>query len=174
MKQSKFMSMLETTLSTAFGFGFSLLAQWLVLPWLLGIEIPLHTNIAFALIMTLVSLARGFILRRLFEALHIRRPLSAFAQAAIAERYRQIDVEGWEASHDDAHPIGEMGLAGAAYALGVRYRAQGVKSDIPPVCWPWEASWWKPRDDRRDLVRAAALLIAEGERHDRARKTRAV
>jgi hypothetical protein len=27
--------------------------------------------------------------------------------------------------------------------------------------------WWKPKDRRRDLVRAAALIIAEIERLDR-------
>ena len=34
--------------------------------------------------------------------------------------------------------------------------------------WPWAASWWKPKNRRRDLVRAAALIVAEIERIDRA------
>lgn len=38
----------------------------------------------------------------------------------------------------------------------------------PSRSWPWDASWWKPRGARRDLVRAAALIIAEIERLDRA------
>lgn len=38
-----------------------------------------------------------------------------------------------------------------------------------PSKWPWDAAWWKPTDRRRDLVKAAALLIAEIERIDRAR-----
>jgi hypothetical protein len=33
--------------------------------------------------------------------------------------------------------------------------------------WPWEDKWWKPKDRRRDLVRAGALIVAEIERLDR-------
>lgn len=36
----------------------------------------------------------------------------------------------------------------------------------PPRTWPWEAKWWKPKTVREDLVRAAALLIAEIDRLD--------
>ena len=35
--------------------------------------------------------------------------------------------------------------------------------DIP---W-WSKDWWKPKDKRRDLIRAAALIVAEIERLDR-------
>jgi hypothetical protein len=34
--------------------------------------------------------------------------------------------------------------------------------------WPWDRKWWKPTDRRRDLVKAAALILAEIERLDRA------
>ena len=27
--------------------------------------------------------------------------------------------------------------------------------------WPWYSRWWKPTSDRRDLIKAAALLVAE-------------
>lgn len=39
----------------------------------------------------------------------------------------------------------------------------------PGYNWPrsWSRAWWKPKNPRRDLVRAAALLIAEIERLDR-------
>jgi hypothetical protein len=33
--------------------------------------------------------------------------------------------------------------------------------------WPWAAEWYKPTDRRRDLVKAASLLLAEIERLDR-------
>lgn len=167
MKQSKLMSMLETILSTAAGFGLSLFLQWLILPWLLGVSIPLHTNLAFAGIMTVASLARGFVLRRLFEALHIRRPLSPFMQAAIAERFRQIEGEGWSAEHDDQHALGDLATAGACYA-----ESAGMEKDRVPIDWPWDDAWWKPAGFRRDLVRATALIIAEGEKFDRNRKAR--
>ncbi|MCY2697597.1 hypothetical protein [Acinetobacter baumannii] len=33
--------------------------------------------------------------------------------------------------------------------------------------WPFADTFWKPKSPRQDLVRAAALLIAEIERLDR-------
>jgi hypothetical protein len=168
MKQSKFMSMLETALSTAAGFGLSLLLQWLALPWLLDAPVPLKANITFALIMTGASLGRGFVMRRIFEAFGVRRPLSPFVKAAIEERFRQKEKEGWSDEHDDAHALGELALAGASYAIG-----GGVGSD-PPEMWPWTADWWKPEGGiRRNWIKAAALIFAEGERFDRNRKRKA-
>ena len=168
MKQSKLMSMLETAISTAAGFGLSLFLQWLILPILLGAPVALSTNITFALIMTVASLVRGFVLRRIFEAFHIRRPLSAFMQAAISERFRQIEAEGWSTEHDDLqHCVGDLATAGAVYALHA-----GTASISPPKEWEWSEGWWKPAGFRRDLVKAAALIIAEGEKFDRNRKNR--
>lgn len=180
MKQSRLMSAAETFISTAAGFGLSLLLQWLVLPILLGHPVPISVNLAFAAVMTVASLARQYLLRRLFEALHIRRPLSPFMQAVIAERYRQIEVEGWDAAHDDAHRSGEMAVAGAAYAKQApihlsddgwdgSFYAQQPRHYLPNW-WPWHISWWKPVGFRRDLVKAAALIVAEGEKFDRNRK----
>ena len=31
----------------------------------------------------------------------------------------------------------------------------------------WDSEWWKPKDRRRDLIRAGALIVAEIERLDR-------
>lgn len=165
MKQSRLMSMLETTLSTAAGFGLSLFLQWLILPWLLGVPVPIATNLAFAAVMTVASLARGFVLRRIFEAFHIRRPLTPFMNAVLEERYRQIDKEGWSADHDDKHDRGELARAGAAYLLHA-----GTVSETVPHEWPWNSDWWKPQGYRRDMVRGVALGIADGDRFDRARK----
>lgn len=169
MKQSRLMSWVETCISTATGFGLSLLIQWLVLPILLGVEIPLHTNIAFAAIMTVVSLARGFILRRVFEALHIRVPMSPAILAIAAERRRQIDAEGWTPEHDDEHATGELAHAAACYAMmPLRREVMGLES--PRTHWRWSYQWWKPQDNRRDLIRSGAMIVAELDKMDRARK----
>lgn len=90
------------------------------------------------------------------------------------ERERQISVEGWTPEHDDEHTDGQLARAASCYAhysatdghqrAGQRY----LEAGISPVSWPFHASWWKPRDKRRDLVRAAALIVAEIERLDRA------
>jgi hypothetical protein len=164
MKQSRLMSLLETSLSTAIGFAVALATQVLVFP-LFGFHPALHENLLITLIFTAVSIARQYLVRRLFEGLHIRRPLSPFLQAVIAERFAHLDREGWSAEHDDAHRPRELAQAGAAYALHA-----GTESSTVPHEWPWSDGWWKPYGFRRDLVRAAALVIAEGDRFDRDRK----
>jgi hypothetical protein len=94
-----------------------------------------------------------------------------------AERQRQISVEGWTPEHDDQH--GDMSLRAAAACYAARHLMSselrgddGAPADdreIVPSVWPleWSVKWWKPKDDRRNLVRAAALLLAEIERIDR-------
>lgn len=161
MKQSRLMSWVETCLNTGIGFVIAMATQVLVFP-LFGYSPPLSTNFKIACIFTVVSIVRGFVLRRLFEALRIHRHISPFMQAVIAERFRQIEGEGWDFAHDDAHYPGELALAGAAYASSC--------ADTPPALWPWENDWWKPAGLRRNYVKSAALVIAEGEKFDRARK----
>lgn len=171
MKQSKLMSLVESTISTLAGFGISLAAQWFFLP-LLGVAISFSQNLIFAVIMTAISIARGFVLRRLFEALHIRRPLSPFTQAVIAERFAQTEREGYDAAHDDDHDRAELARGGAAYALAA------AADRVPPLAcvvsglWPFRDPM-KLYGFRKDLVRAAAMILAEGDRNDRNRKRRA-
>lgn len=167
MKQSRSTSLLKSLVSTAVGFGFSLFLQWLVLPILLGVPIPLAANLSFATLMTVVSILRGYILERFFEWMGWRVRLSPFAVAVLAERQRQQSAEGWDAAHDDTHAMGELAKAGAAYAIG-----GGVGSD-PPEVWPWSWDWWKPEGGiRRNWIKASALILAEGEKFDRNRKNK--
>jgi len=165
VKQSKAMSLIESLLNIAVGFGISLGAQVFFLP-LLGVTIDFKQNLYFALIMTVISIARSFALRRVFEMLHIRRPLSPAMHAVIAERFHQIEGEGFGTSHDDGHAAGELARAGACY-LAIAGRGQ---AGDPPRLWPWADQWWNPKDTRRDLVRGLALALAELERFDRKRK----
>lgn len=168
MKQSRSASFTEAVLNTLAGFGISLLAQWFFLP-LLGVAISLHQNFIFALIMTVISIARTFILRRVFEFLHIRAPMTPAMLAVIAERRRQIEQEGWTIEHDDSHLAGELARAGGTYAMYAGEREAGFQT-MALIDWPWSPQWWKPKDFRRDLVRAGALILAEIERFDRMRK----
>lgn len=82
----------------------------------------------------------------------------------IAERLRQQEKEGWTPEHDDQHNEGQIAAAAACYAhasyLGNDFRFRAY--------WPWSDEWWKPKSPRENLVRAAALLVAEIERLDRA------
>lgn len=100
-----------------------------------------------------------------------------------AERRRQMEVEGWTPEHDDAHDMGELAQAGACYAYSGSGKNPDLRKTIErrdltsatemdkwvPRWWPfqWPADAWKPKDKRRDLIRAAALIVAEIERLDR-------
>jgi hypothetical protein len=95
----------------------------------------------------------------------VPKRLSRAAEDVFGERQRQINVEGWTPKHDEQHNNGELAAAASCYAI---WGAGGVvPRATPPDLWPWDEMWWKPKDRRRDLVRAAALIIAEIERLDR-------
>ncbi|MGN8190598.1 ead/Ea22-like family protein [Burkholderia sp. 22088] len=83
----------------------------------------------------------------------------------IYERRRQIEVERRETGNDDQYTDGELPEAAVAYALS----AAGWDLDSATNYWPnsWAGCWFKPTTPRRDLVKAAALIIAEIERIDR-------
>lgn len=89
----------------------------------------------------------------------------------VAERRRQVEVEGWTPEHDDAeHDAGEFAGAASAYALNaacVLHPLNGTPMDQPPESWTFERAWWKPKSPREDLVRAGALILAEIEKMDR-------
>lgn len=92
----------------------------------------------------------------------------AIIQAIVDERERQISFEGWSTDNDDQYERGELAEAAACYALHANDDPSERRSHYGgPAWWPFPARWWKPKDPRRDLVRAAALIIAEIERIDR-------
>lgn len=174
MKQSRGTSFLKSLISTAVGFAVAMVANALVLP-LFGYTPTLAENVLLTCIYTVISIARGYALERLFEAMGWRTRMSAFALAVLAERQRQIHVEGWSTEHDDQHKQGDLACAGAAYASTAASwpsprNLNGYQQQPVPIEWPWANHWWKPTGFRRDLVKAAALIVAEGERHDRNRK----
>jgi hypothetical protein len=85
-----------------------------------------------------------------------------------AERRRQIEVEGWSPEHDDEHlprpgrreRRGPLAEAAECYIAG--------STGVFDLNWPWDTEYWKPTTYRRDLIKAAALIVAEIERLDRA------
>lgn len=91
------------------------------------------------------------------------------------ERRRQLEVEGWSDKRDDReHANGSLADAAACYAATrpIFKADQLAGTGYVPYAsyrplWPWADEWWKPKDRRRDLVRAAALIVAEIERIDR-------
>lgn len=94
--------------------------------------------------------------------------MSAIEDVA-AERRRQVEEEGWTAEHDDQHRGGSMAVAAACYSLTAL--PDGPSNEFVSSLWPWTgwaSKWFKPTDKRRNLVKAAALIVAEIERLDRA------
>lgn len=102
------------------------------------------------------------------------------ASDVVRERRRQVEVEGFDARHDDQHHCGEIAFAAATYAYSSvldeqercdhRDALYGLRRgfiSIVRLLWCWEAQWFKPKGQREDLVRAGALIIAEIERLDR-------
>jgi len=90
------------------------------------------------------------------------------------ERERQKSQEGYKNEHDDLYEQNELSRAAGSYA---NYAANCsslheshpslYQRQVAPDNWPFDKVYWKPKSPRQDLVRAAALLIAEIERIDR-------
>ncbi|WP_038769585.1 hypothetical protein [Burkholderia pseudomallei] len=91
--------------------------------------------------------------------------LTNAARDVLIERRRQIEQEGWTPEHDDKCGDLEISCAAGCYAM---YTLAYPAGDPPPP-WPWATDWWKPTTQRRNLVKAAALILAELERLDRLR-----
>lgn len=108
---------------------------------------------------------------------------SAIVMEVLTERTRQIEQEGWSIDHDDGHRRNELALAAAVYASPYPLRVQ-LLVQRPCGCrsveecfhtfgtvtwvdaWPFRQGP-KRMNRRRDLIRAAALIVAEIERLDR-------
>lgn len=72
MKQSRRMSLVEACANVALGYGVAVAAQIVVFPWF-GLYVPLLDNLAIGGAFTVVSIARSYGLRRLFEAIRVWR-----------------------------------------------------------------------------------------------------
>jgi hypothetical protein len=65
------MSLVEAIANVAVGYGVAVVTQILIFP-VFGLHTTLVQNLKMGGIFTIVSLARSFALRRLFEALRVR------------------------------------------------------------------------------------------------------
>ncbi|WP_299365182.1 hypothetical protein [uncultured Paracoccus sp.] len=71
MKQSRFMSLVESMANVIVGYGFAVGTQILIFP-VFGLHTTLSQNLKMGAVFTVVSIARSFALRRLFETVRIR------------------------------------------------------------------------------------------------------
>jgi hypothetical protein len=66
MKQSRRMSLIEALSNVAIGYGVAVLTQIAVFP-LFDLQVSLSDNMLIGALFTLVSVARSFAVRRMFE-----------------------------------------------------------------------------------------------------------
>jgi hypothetical protein len=71
MRQSWVMSLIEALANVVVGYSVAVGVQFLLFP-LLGLHVTLRQNLAIGVAFTLVSLVRGYALRRAFEAITVR------------------------------------------------------------------------------------------------------
>ncbi len=72
MKQSRLMSLVEAVANVIVGYGVAVVTQILIFP-IFGLHTTLAQNLQMGLLFTAVSLARSFLLRRLFEAIRVAK-----------------------------------------------------------------------------------------------------
>ena len=65
-KQSKKNSLIETVTQTVIGLGTSILIQVIIYP-LMGIPVTLFQNVIITIVFFVVSILRGYLIRRLFN-----------------------------------------------------------------------------------------------------------
>ena len=71
MKQTRLMSRVESVANVIVGYGFAVVTQILIFP-IFGLHTTLAQNLKMGAIFTVVSIARSFALRRVFEAIRMR------------------------------------------------------------------------------------------------------
>lgn len=70
MKQSRAMSLVEAIANVIGGYGVAVVTQFLIFP-VFGLHTTLAQNLQMGGVFTIVSIARSFALRRVFEAIRL-------------------------------------------------------------------------------------------------------
>lgn len=70
MKQSHAMSLVESIANVIVGYGVAVITQILIFP-IFGLHTTLGQNLKMGAVFTVVSIARSFALRRIFETIRI-------------------------------------------------------------------------------------------------------
>ncbi|MGS4948275.1 DUF7220 family protein, partial [Meridianimarinicoccus sp. RP-17] len=101
------MSLVEAIANVAVGYGVAVVTQILIFP-VFGLHTTLAQNLKMGAVFTVVSIARSFALRRLFEAIRIRESKSLNAGMKVTParpvkytRFQRKDpmfVSGWPVS----------------------------------------------------------------------------
>ncbi|QIE56524.1 hypothetical protein G5B40_14350 [Pikeienuella piscinae] len=71
MKQSRAMSLIESVANVIVGYGVAVVTQIMIFP-VFGLHTTLAQNLKMGAVFTVVSIARSFALRRVFESIRMR------------------------------------------------------------------------------------------------------
>ncbi|HHR0444948.1 TPA: hypothetical protein ACSXXW_000947 [Pseudomonas aeruginosa] len=110
--------------------------------------------------------------RELLAAVSYATAAPASLRDVLAERIHQI-AAGYQPENDDELADAALAMAAVCYAEEAHCRVNDPERPmrltwIIPEHWPWNEEDWKPSGGaRRNLVKAAALLLAEIDRLDR-------
>ena len=82
------------------------------------------------------------------------------------ERERQLNELGYTLEHDQMYDSPQdMIVAACIYAnLGIEEHPDHEFLHQMADAWPWDLKYFKPKDQRRNLVRAGALIAAALDR----------
>ena len=69
--QKKKASLIEALINTAIGYFVALATQVVIFPWF-GIDVTLGQQVTIGVIFTVVSIVRGYFVRRMFNLVHIK------------------------------------------------------------------------------------------------------
>lgn len=72
-KQSRLMSLAESTVNVLIGYGIACGTQVVIFPWF-GLPVTARSTLLIGGIFTVVSIIRSYALRRFFEWIHSRGP----------------------------------------------------------------------------------------------------
>ena len=70
MKQTRLMSLVESVANVIVGYGVAVVTQILIFP-VFGLHTTLAQNLKMGAVFTVVSIARSYLLRRLFERIRV-------------------------------------------------------------------------------------------------------
>lgn len=84
--------------------------------------------------------------------------------SVLAERERQVQHKGYTRERDATYTNGQLTEAAMCYA----HASSNTPRGKPASAWPFAPEMWKPSERRRNLVKAAALFLAELDRLDNA------
>ena len=93
MKQSRAMSLVEAVANVAVGYGVAVVTQILIFP-IFGLHTTLAQNLKMGAVFTVVSIARSFALRRLFEAIRVQHTFRTDNRSFDAHRQQPAEVSG--------------------------------------------------------------------------------